>query len=697
MSSSNENIILKPFLFAILFFLLTSNVTSQVTAADCINAVNICQNATFSVDPNGPGTVADLQSGTISNPSVNPGSSNSGCLLAGELNPTWMIINIAGSGSLQFSLGQDMGMGCFDWIMWPYSANACNQIISNQLAPVRCNWNGACEGFTGIASPLPPGGDPSNFEPPLAVTTGQQYLLCLSNYSSQTTNVPLNFFGTANVSCTAVQPVTVTGTTICPGQTATLTANSPGATTYLWSNGATTPTITVTPNSTSTYTVTVTAPAANGATGTGTATATVTVLASNDPQCGCTVSASNNGPVCEGTTFNLSATNVNGGTYEWTLAGNSIGNTQNVTNLPAALAGSYPITVTATDNFGHVCTGTTTLVINPLPSVSAGTDQSICLGNSITLAGSGAATYQWTGGIQNNVPFTPSLNTTYTVSGTDVNGCVNTDDVNISLLYALIPSISPSLTLGCVPSTVVFSNNDASTQNCQWDFGNGTTGVGCGDQSATFTQVGCYDVSITQTDNQGCDTTVTFNDLVCIEDVNAQFYANPATIGPGNSIVNFYNTSIGAVDYTWNFGDGETSTEFEPSHTYATNLQTGYTASLTVISQAGCVDSTSMPISYEEQLIFYVPNSFTPDADEHNQLFTPVFTSGFAPNNFEMTIYNRWGEVVFESNDSTKGWDGSYGVRGGVVQAGLYTWIIRYKPKDTDEKLTVNGFVNVLR
>jgi gliding motility-associated-like protein len=671
---------------------------SAVTASDCASAVNICQNASFQIDPaSGSGSVTEFQTGTVSNPSTNPGSSNSGCLLSGELNPTWMVINVAGTGTLEFSFGQDNGTGCFDWIMWPYTANSCTQIINNQLAPIRCNWNFPCEGFTGISTPPPPGGDPSNFEPELNVTAGQQFLICLSNYSSQTTNLPLNFYGSANVSCTAVQPVTVAGATICPGQSATLTANSPGAVTYSWSNGATTPSITVSPTLTSTYTVTVTAPAANGATGTGTATATVTVLASNDPQCGCTVTGSNSGPVCVGSTFNLSASNVNGGSFVWSLAGNQIGNTQNVTNLPAASVGSFPITVTATDNLGNVCTGSTTVVVNPLPTVSAGNDQSTCLGGSVTFSASGASTYQWTGGIQNGVPFSPGSSSTYTVTGTDQNGCVNSDDASVTVLYAQMPSITPSITLGCVPSTIIFNNNNPTAQNCQWSLGNGTTSIGCGSQTATYGQVGCYDVTLTQTDSQGCDTTVTFNDVVCIEDVKAEFYVNPGSIGPGNSIVSFYNVSTGGQDYFWDFGDGETSSAFEPSHDYSTSLQTGYVASLVAISQAGCIDSTTMPISYEEQLIFYVPNSFTPDADEHNQLFTPVFTSGFAPNNFEMTIYNRWGELIFESRDHTKGWDGSFGVKGGVVQAGLYTWIIRYKPKNTDEKLVVNGFVNVLR
>lgn len=671
---------------------------TQVTAADCSNAVNICQNANFAIDPNGPGAVADFQSGTVSNPSTNPGSSNSGCLLAGELNPTFMVINIAGSGNLQFSLGQDMGTGCFDWIMWPYSSNACSQIQSNQLAPVRCNWNGACEGFTGIASPLPAGGDPSNFEPPLNVTAGQQYLLCLSNYSSQTTNVPLNFFGTANVSCNTVLPVTINNATICPGQSATLTATVTGATSYLWSpGGQTTASITVSPGSTTTYTCTVNGTAPNGGTSTGVATGTVTVLASNNPQCGCTVTASNNGPVCEGSTFNLSATNVTGGTYAWTLAGNPIGNTQNVTNLPASAPGSYLITVTATDNDGHVCTGTTTVVINPLPNVSAGVDQSTCLGNSISLTGSGANTYQWSGGIQNGLPFTPNVSSSYIVTGTDVNNCINKDTVLVTVLYAQMPSISPSVSLGCVPTSVTFTNNDPQATNCIWNFGNSQSLASCVGANTVYDQVGCYDITLTQTDSQGCDTTVTFNDVVCIEVVEAEFYVSPGIIGASNSTVSFFNTSSGAVSYQWLFGDGESSSAIDPTHTYSTSLQTGYIATLITTSQAGCTDTASSPIQYEEQLIFYVPNSFTPDADEHNQLFTPVFTSGFAPNNFEMTIYNRWGELIFESRDHTKGWDGSYGVRGGVVQAGLYSWVIRYKPKDTDEKLVVNGFVNVLR
>jgi gliding motility-associated-like protein len=689
------NPIMKRNILFIVLFIYSFSLRSQY--ADCSNAVNICQNATFQIDPNGTGAVQELLNNPISNPSTNPASGNSGCLLSGELNPTWMVINVASTGTLEFSFGADGGIGCLDWIMWPYTPNSCNQIINNQLAPIRCNWNGACESFTGVSTPPPPGGDPNNFEPELIVTAGQQFLICLSNYSSQSTVLPLNFFGTANVSCTAVQPVTVNNVTICPGQTATLTANSPGATSFTWSNGATTPTITVSPTTTTTYTVNVSAPAPNGATGTGSATATVIVLPSTNPLCGCTVTASNTGPICIGSTFNLNSVGVTNGTYDWSLSGTSIGSTQNLTTVPAPTVGSYPITVTATDAIGNVCTSTTIVLVNPLPAVNAGNDVSTCLGNSVSLSGSGATTYQWNGGIQNATPFSPTINNTYTVTGTDVNGCVNTDDVTVTMLYAQMPSITPSITAGCVPSQVVFTNNDPQAQNCIWSFGNGATGNGCTPQQTTFNEVGCYDVSITQTDFQGCDTTVVFNDIVCIEEAIAAFYVNPGTIGPGNSLVNFYNVSEGAVSYNWDFGDGQSSTAPEPTNTYSTNLQTGFTATLIATSPAGCSDTTSMPIGYEEQLIYYVPNSFTPDADEHNQLFTPIFTSGFSPEKFEMMIFNRWGELIWQSFDPTKGWDGSYGIEGLDAQSGTYTWVIFFKPKANDDKIKISGFVNLLR
>lgn len=188
---------------------------APITASDCIDAVNVCENLNFVIDPNGNGLINEVPTvGTVSNPAYYPwdgiaspwGTDNSGCLMNGELNSTWMVINIWGTGWLEFTFGgMGMQVGYYDWIMWPYDPdNTCQDIYNNILPPVRCNWNATSVGGTGLAATIPPGGNAGNYEPPLWVNAGEQYLICFSNWSSVSTNVPLDFGGTAIVSCLEV-------------------------------------------------------------------------------------------------------------------------------------------------------------------------------------------------------------------------------------------------------------------------------------------------------------------------------------------------------------------------------------------------------------------------------------------------------------------------------------------------------------
>lgn len=175
---------------------------NPVTAGDCQDAVDVCSDINFSINPNGFGSTNEICLNCTVNPFINPTSANAGCLLAGELNSTWMIVNIEVGGVLEFTFG-GLGTqtGYYDWAMWPYDDLTCNAILSNSVPPVRCNWNGVSTGGTGLANTLPPGGSATNYETPLNVQTGDQYLVCFSNWSSVTTSVPLEFYGTAQVSC----------------------------------------------------------------------------------------------------------------------------------------------------------------------------------------------------------------------------------------------------------------------------------------------------------------------------------------------------------------------------------------------------------------------------------------------------------------------------------------------------------------
>lgn len=193
-----------------------------VTASDCADAVNVCTDLSFQIDPNGFGTVNEIPPlGTVGNPdygmfNYNPwGTLNLGCLRAGELNSTWMVVNIWQSGWLEFTFG-GLGTqaGFYDWAMWPYGPNTCAQIPAGGIAPVRCNWNGVSYGGTGLAQTPPAGASPTNFEPPIWAEAGQQYLICFSNWSSVSTGVPLAFSngpGNAIVDCQDVTlPVELT-------------------------------------------------------------------------------------------------------------------------------------------------------------------------------------------------------------------------------------------------------------------------------------------------------------------------------------------------------------------------------------------------------------------------------------------------------------------------------------------------------
>jgi gliding motility-associated-like protein len=100
-------------------------------------------------------------------------------------------------------------------------------------------------------------------------------------------------------------------------------------------------------------------------------------------------------------------------------------------------------------------------------------------------------------------------------------------------------------------------------------------------------------------------------------------------------------------------------------------------------------------VQVKERLIFYVPNTFTPDGNTRNQEFKPIFTAGYDIYTYELAIFNRWGEIMFESYNDEFGWDGTYG--GEVMQDGTYVWRIRFRLLDDDDYQEHYGHVNLLR
>lgn len=272
--------------FAGTFALKAQNVVN----ADCINAIPLCTTPNFTFyQGSGFGNVSDLQSpSNISNPTTNPASSNSGCLLSGELNPQWLLLTVGNAGSLEFVFGAansaNPQVGLYDWAMWPYSPTACASIQNNTLPPIRCNWNGSGTGGTGIAAPanIPQGGSQSNFEPPIQVNACQQFIICISNYSGVNTLVSFQSIGTASLSC---NPNCNPNYSVCAGGSATIVPVNFAALTnpsFSMNPGgitSTTGSFVVTPGATSNYTTYITGTNAVNAIQTLTSVSTVSVFA----------------------------------------------------------------------------------------------------------------------------------------------------------------------------------------------------------------------------------------------------------------------------------------------------------------------------------------------------------------------------------------------------------------------------------
>ncbi|MDQ3046459.1 MAG: T9SS type A sorting domain-containing protein [Bacteroidota bacterium] len=182
------------------------------TVQDCSGSISVCGATSISqtVSYFGCGSTSDVPaSGTIGNPSTNVSSANSGCLLSGERNSLWYRIDVSANGSLAWTISNPAG-SIYDWILYPLTTNTCADISANLVAPVRCNWNGGSNTVgTGMQSPVPAGGIAANFETPLAVTAGQSYVLCVTNYSGTTGGTTIDF---SNSTSGFGTPTTITWT-----------------------------------------------------------------------------------------------------------------------------------------------------------------------------------------------------------------------------------------------------------------------------------------------------------------------------------------------------------------------------------------------------------------------------------------------------------------------------------------------------
>ena len=344
-------------------------------------------------------------------------------------------------------------------------------------------------------------------------------------------------------------------------------------------------------------------------------------------------------------------------------------------NSENLVAGTYQVSVTDANG----CIQMSSIVLNqPDPVVVNVTGPAyVCDGSEAELiavasGGTSHISLVWPGFSHegDTLVDTPVSSRTYTVIASDVLGCAASDSQSVLLRLRPQGTINTDVAEGCSPICVNFevhSTGTALIQDFNWSFSNGAQGNNI-IQKVCFTESGSQDVTVQLTDVFGCSNSISAEGAVNVFPLpQARFSYNPQNADILQPTYQFIQESLLANTYAWTFGDGQTSIEESPLHTYPDTGQ--YTACLRVTTNHGCTDQICKKVEIDPFPTIFAPNAFTPNGDGTNEVFMIRVTYA---KKFLLEIFNRWGELIYEGSDPLEGWDGTY--LGNRVQEDVYVW-----------------------
>lgn len=424
-------------------------------------------------------------------------------------------------------------------------------------------------------------------------------------------------------------------------------------------------------------------------------TALVTITNSN----GLAVTSASTDVTCDGACDGTASVTPSGGsppfTYSWAPSG---GNASSATGL---CAGTY--TCSINDNTG--CTTQQTFTITqPSPlSLTMSPAATICSGSSTTISatpGGGTAPYtvSWSGGLPNGTSnsVSPATTTTYTATLTDANGCTTTQTVTVTIEVAPVPAFTLSEP-GCAPWTFTMTNTTTGASSYLWDFGDPLSGSNNTSTLQNPTHIylasGSYDVTLIATSAGGCvDTLVIPAAAVVYPQPTAGISVSSAVISEYAPTAVFSDLSSGGTSCVTYFGDGDSLVGCNLGTFSYTYSQPGtYTVTQITTNANGCSDTTYITVIVEQESTIYLPNAFTPNGSGTNDVF---YAYGTNIQEFNLLIFDRWGNLLFESKDIYKGWDGTF--KNDPVQEDVYVWKIIYTDSRNKRHRAI-GHVTLIR
>jgi gliding motility-associated-like protein len=350
-------------------------------------------------------------------------------------------------------------------------------------------------------------------------------------------------------------------------------------------------------------------------------------------------------------------------------------------------------------------------LLNPLVLVVS-PDVAICPGDTATLTasatgGDGNYVFDWNNGQAAGPTYTvtPGVSTTYTVTLSD--GCSTPtaqDDVTVTVNPTPIPTFSVAPASGCAPFETELINTTqpaVGITNCQWFIDGLLVSTNCsGTDMLDFPLPGGYDVTLTFESAEGCIGSTTEIDFInAYGSPTAAFSAQPQPANILDAEIFFTNLSTDASIYSWEFGDTGslgTSIEQDPTFIFPDTLAGSYDVCLTAYNQFGCLDTVCDTITIDGQFLFYVPNAFTPDNDGLNDYFMPL-GYGYDNEAYAFMIFDRWGELIFNSYNVDGAWDGTVKGTSTMAKTDVYVWKVVAKDNYSGNTKEYVGHVTLLR
>ncbi len=546
---------------------------------------------------------------------------------------------------------------------------------------------------------------------PTNTDEGKTVTLTLTVTSNNSCSTSSSNKATATYKIDVTAGITTTATaggssTICMSKVANVSGANYSNGTILWTHnghGSLASETTITPTYTSTVddtlapvilTLTVTPIAGCGG---NTATDTYTVNVKSNPK----VIPTSTKP-CDGKDVQLNANTIAGAQYAWTGPNGFSEPTQSatITSVTGNKIGLYTLKITDANN----CINTADVNVNVNPNPTLSGDNLVCVDKTIKLtASTSSSTTSWVSQKPMNLAIDPNtgiatgvLGGTSDVTFTDVNSCTATKTITVEDLPVVLFTVDS--TSVCIGNDVKFTDKSPiKNTNILWDFGDGTNSIDI-DPSYAYLKIDSFTVTLTSTSPNGCVGSLTKKKYITPIDVpTMNFVYTPDSIDIYNPVIQFKNLS-NAKFYTWNFDDySPVSNLKDPTHIFPDTPGQSYSVTLKGSnSMSGvCPASVVHEITAIDPAIFYIPNTFTPNADEINNTFQPIFTSGYDPQHYSLWIYDRLGELVFESHNASVGWDGTY--HNILAENNTYVWKLQFKSKQTNKEYYRTGHVNLVK